>query len=117
MSEPARSTKPYPLNQMAQAWPTVRPKALTPAPIILICGRYGPAVTRRSGVQRMSPGAPAGRLRDDDDDLAFGVPFAEVAQRLGHLAQPVPAVDDHRDLCRLAEPNDRRHVLYTWPDG
>jgi hypothetical protein len=53
------------------------------------------------------------QLLGDDDDLAFGVPFAEIPQRLGHLAQPVPAVDDRRDLCRLAELNDRPHVLYA----
>jgi hypothetical protein len=45
------------------------------------------------------------------------VPFAEIPQRLGHLTQPVPAVDDRSDLGRLAELNDRRQVLRTEPDG
>ena len=30
---------------------------------------------------------PRRKLPDGDDDLAFGVPFAEIAQRLGHLAE------------------------------
>ena len=34
------------------------------------------------------------RLLEDDDDLAFGVPFAEIPQRFGHLIQPIAAVDD-----------------------
>jgi hypothetical protein len=41
------------------------------------------------------------KLFDDDDDLAFGVPFAEIPQRLGHLTQPIPAVDNRRDLSRF----------------
>jgi hypothetical protein len=52
-------------------------------------------------------------LADDDDDLALGVPFAEVPQRLGHLTQPLATVDDRRDPSCLAELNDRRQALRT----
>jgi len=63
--------------------------------------------------QRRSAHAGRCKLLDDDDDLAFGVPFAEIPQRLGHLTQPIPTVDNCSDLSRLAEINDRRQVLRT----
>src|SRR5262245_35522494 len=46
---------------------------------------------------------PRRKLPDGDDDLAFGVPVAEIAQRLGHLAERKAAVDDRGDLSRLDE--------------
>jgi hypothetical protein len=61
----------------------------------------------------MGPVAAAQKLPDDDDDLALGVPFAEVPQRLGHLTQPLATVDDRRDPSCLAELNDRRQALRT----
>jgi deazaflavin-dependent oxidoreductase (nitroreductase family) len=48
------------------------------------------------------------RLLDDDDDLAFGVSFAEIPQRFGHLVQLIAAVDDRGDLSRLEELNEGR---------
>jgi hypothetical protein len=62
-----------------------------------------------------SQAAPAARqeLLDDSDELAFGVPFAEISQCLGHLMQPIATVDDCRDLSCLAEPNQRRQPLRT----
>ena len=57
------------------------------------------------------------KLFDDDDDFAFGVPFAEIPQRFGYPAQRVAAVDDDSDLPRLAELHQRRQVLHAEPDG
>jgi hypothetical protein len=57
------------------------------------------------------------RLVENDGDLALGVPFAEIPQRFGHLAQPIAAVDDRGDLSRLAELHEGRQVLGTLPDG
>jgi hypothetical protein len=66
-----------------------------------------------------SQAAPAARqeLLDDGDELAFGVPFAEIPQRLGHLRQPIATVDDRGDRSCLAEPNQRRQALHTWSNG
>jgi SAM-dependent methyltransferase len=55
-------------------------------------------------------------LLDDDDNLALGMSFAEVPQRLWHLVQPIPTVDHDVDLSFLAQPNDRDHVLHTEPN-
>jgi hypothetical protein len=62
-----------------------------------------------------SQAVPAARqeLFDDGDELAFGVPFAEIPQCLGHLRQPIATVDDRRDLSCLAEPNQRGQTLRT----
>jgi hypothetical protein len=49
---------------------------------------------------------PRRKLPDGDDDLAFSVPLAEIAQRLGHLTERKAAVDDGSDLSRLAELNE-----------
>ena len=59
--------------------------------------------------------APAARqkLLQDGDELAFGVPFAEIPQCLGHLMQPIATVDDRRDLSCLTERNQRRQALRT----
>jgi hypothetical protein len=51
-------------------------------------------------------GSDRKRLVEDDDDLAFGVPIAQIPQRLGHLMQPIAAVDDRGDFSRLAEVNE-----------
>jgi hypothetical protein len=58
-------------------------------------------------------GAGRQKLLDDGDELALGVPFAEIPQCLGHLAQPIATVDDRSDLSCLAEPNQRRQALRT----
>jgi len=65
----------------------------------------------------MGAGSDRQRLLEDDDNLAYGVPFAEIPQRFGYLVQPVAAVDDGGDLSRLAEFNEGRQVLRTLPDG
>ena len=65
-----------------------------------------------SAVMPMHPAAGQ-KLFGDHDDLAFGVPFAEVPQGFGHLAQRVTAVNDCSDLSRLAELHEGRQVLYT----
>src|SRR5215207_3241393 len=61
------------------------------------------------------PGRSAARqeLVEDGDELAFGVPFPEIPQRLGHLTQPIATVDDRHDPSCLAEPNQRRQALRT----
>lgn len=51
----------------------------------------------------MGAGAAGQKLLDGDDVLAFGVPFAEIPKRLGHLTQRIAAVDDRGDLPGLAE--------------
>src|SRR4029450_2895842 len=56
-------------------------------------------------------------LLDYDDDLALGVPFAEIPQRLRHLTEPVSAVDDSGDLSGGAELNEWRQVLHAQSDG
>ena len=57
------------------------------------------------------------KLVDVDDDFAFGVPFAEVPQRFGHLTQPIATVDDRGDLACLIKLNEGRQVLRTKPNG
>jgi predicted transposase YbfD/YdcC len=71
--------------------------------------------TERRSPAPNSQAVPAARqeLFDDGDELAFGVPFAEIPQRLGHLRQPIATLDDRRDRSRLAEPNQRPQVLRT----
>jgi hypothetical protein len=63
--------------------------------------------------------APAARqeLLDDGDELAFGVPFAEVPQDLGHLRQPIATVDGRRDRSCLAERDHRRQALRAESNG
>jgi hypothetical protein len=102
-ARPSDDGTPETCRNLAIASPNTRPQAI---------GGFG----RRSASY---PTHRRGRIKllDDDDDLAFGVPFAAMPQRLGHLTQPVPAVDDRSDLCRLAELNNRRQVLRTEPDG
>ena len=58
----------------------------------------------------MGAGSGRQRLVEDDDDLAFGVPFAEIPQRFEHLIQPVAAVDDDGDLSRLAGRTPQRRA-------
>jgi hypothetical protein len=67
-----------------------------------------PAQAATSNIQA----APAARqeLLDDGDELAFGVPFAEVPQGLGHLRQPIATVDGRRDRSCLAERDHRRQA-------
>jgi hypothetical protein len=60
---------------------------------------------------------PRRKLPDGDDDLALGVPFAEIAQRLGHLAERKAAVDDRGDLSRPDELNEGVQVLDAEPDS
>jgi hypothetical protein len=75
-----------------------------------------PARCAGSSSAACQPGNAVGqKLLDGDDDLALGVPFAEIPQRLGHLAQPVAAVDDRSDVSRLAELNQRRQALRSQP--
>jgi hypothetical protein len=65
----------------------------------------------------MGAGNGRQRLLEGHDDLAFGMPFAEIPKRFGHLIQPVAAVNDRGDLSRLDELNDGRQALRTLPDG
>src|SRR5215467_12117992 len=60
---------------------------------------------------------PRRTLPHGDDDLAIGVPFAEIAQRLGHLAERKAAVDDRGDLSGLDELNEGVQVLDAEPDS
>jgi hypothetical protein len=100
---PSNDDTPETCHNLAIAYPNARPQAIGGS------GRWSASYpTHRCGHIK---------LLDDDDDLAFGVPFAEIPQRLGHFTQPVPAVDDRGDLGRLAELNHRRQVLRTEPDG
>lgn len=48
------------------------------------------------------------KLIEDDDDLAFGVSFAEISLRFWYLTQRITTVDDRGDLSCLAEFNDGR---------
>jgi hypothetical protein len=61
----------------------------------------------------MRPGAGRQQLLDDGDELAFGVPLAEIPQGLGHLRQPIATVDHRDDRSCLAEPNQRPQALRT----
>jgi len=80
--------------------------------------RFLAGIARRAGCPTRtsnSQAAPAARqeLLDDGDELAFGVPFAEISQCLGHLRQPIATVDDRGDRSCLAEPNHRGQALRT----
>src|SRR5215470_11514831 len=50
----------------------------------------------------LRPGAPSRRLSDGDDDLAFGVPFAEISQCRWHLTERNATIDHGGDLSSLA---------------
>ena len=50
---------------------------------------------------------------DEDDDLALGVPLAEIPQRVRNLAQRESAVDHYGDLLLLAQLHHRADVPRT----
>jgi hypothetical protein len=75
-----------------------------------------PAQAATSNSQAAAPAARQ-KLLDDSDELAFGVPFAEIPQCLGHLMQPIATVDDCSDLPCLAERNQRRQALRAESNG
>jgi hypothetical protein len=85
---------------------------------VAYCGASsaGPAVGAQLFRRRLWV-RPRRTLPDGDDDLAFGVPFAQVAQRLGHLAERKAAIDDRSDLSRLAELDEGVQVLDAEPDS
>src|SRR5215470_8392385 len=68
---------------------------------------------RPAAVMGHGAGLAGQRLFDDDDDLALGVPIAEIPQGFGHLAQRVAAVNDRGDLSRLAELHEGCQTLRT----
>src|SRR6516162_2102534 len=68
----------------------------------------GRATPTRRSVRILMP-----RSFHGDYDLAAGMPFFQVAKRLGRLTQPVGLVDDRRDSPGFHEPSKRREVVFV----